>query len=210
MALDFRPARPEDVDVAVPLIYASGPEQFDYVFSASHAGQALDFLRFAFVSGRGRFAWRNTTVACVADRVVGVGTAYGPDTNVRYFFEDGWLIARDYGIHAPSTMLRGLLAEQVIVPPKRGEWMVAHLAMAPAERGHGLGARMVHHLMEQGRRAGARDAVLDVSVENARAEALYRRLGFALVVERASTRSSRFGRLMNHRRMALALDQRHT
>lgn len=205
MALDFRPARPDDVDAAAPLIYASGPEQFDYVFCATRAEEALDFLRFAFTSGRGRFAWRNTTVACLDDRVVGVGTAYGPETNVRYFFEDGWLITRYYGIRAPSVMLRGLRAESVIVPPKRGEWMIAHLAMTPQERGHGIGARMVHHLMERGRRAGAPHAVLDVSVENARAEALYRRLGFNLVIERASTMQSKFGRLMNHRRMAMPL-----
>jgi len=83
--------------------------------------------------------------------------------------------------------------------------MIAHLAMSPEERGHGIGARMVHHLMERGRHASAPRAVLDVSVENARAEALYRRLGFSLVVERESTARGRFGRLMNHRRMALAL-----
>lgn len=205
MALDFRPARPEDVDAAAPLIYASGPEQFDYVFCATHAKQSLEFLRFAFVSGLGRFAWRNTTVACVDDRVVGVGTAYGPDTNVRYFFEDGWLITRFFGVRAPGVMLRGLRAESIIVPPKRGEWMVAHLAMAPEERGHGIGARMVHHLMERGRSAGAPNTVLDVSVENGRAEALYQRIGFEVVVERVSTMQSRFGRVMNHRRMELAL-----
>ena len=205
MALDFRPARPDDVAAAAPLIYASGPEQFDYVFCATRADESLDFLRFAFASGRGRFAWRNTTVACLDYRVVGVGTAYGPETNVRYFFEDGWLITRYYGIRAPSVMLRGLRAESVIVPPKRGEWMIAHLAMIPEERGHGIGARMVHHLMERGRRAGAPRAVLDVSVENARAEALYRRLGFNLVIERASTMQSKFGRVMNHRRMTMTL-----
>ena len=205
MALDFRPARPEDAEAAVPLIFASGPEQFGYVFCERRAGEALDFLRFAFVSGRGRFAWRNTTVACIDGRVAGVGTAYGSGTNLRYFLEDGWLIARYYGLRSPGVMLRGLRAEQVIVPPKSGEWMIAHLAMAPDERGHGIGARMVNHLLEQGRRRGIPGAVLDVSVENARAEALYGRLGFALVVERESTLRSAFGRLMSHRRMALKL-----
>ena len=205
MALDFRPARPEDADAAAPLIYASGPDQFDYVFCATHASQSLEFLRFAFASGRGRFAWRNTTVACIDDRVVGVGTAYGAETNVRYFFEDGWLIARYYGACAPGVMIRGLRAEGVIIPPKRSEWMIAHLAMAPEERGHGIGARMIHHLMERGRVARLPSAVLDVSVENARAEALYRRVGFNVVVERESKLKSAFGRLMNHRRMAIPL-----
>jgi ribosomal protein S18 acetylase RimI-like enzyme len=205
MALDFRPARPEDADAATPLIYASGPDQFDYVFCATHPKQSLEFLRFAFVSGRGRFAWRNTTVATIDERVAGVGTAYGAGTNVRYLLEDGWLIARFFGARAPGVMLRGLRAEQVIVPPRPGEWMIAHLAMAPEERGHGIGARMIHHLMERGRKARLANAVLDVSVENARAEALYRRIGFAVVTERTSQLKSSFGRLMNHRRMTMAL-----
>ena len=33
MPLSFRPARPEDVDAAVPLIYSSGPDAFDYAFA---------------------------------------------------------------------------------------------------------------------------------------------------------------------------------
>jgi ribosomal protein S18 acetylase RimI-like enzyme len=77
--------------------------------------------------------------------------------------------------------------------------------MASGQRGQGIGARMIHHLMQSGRRRDLAEAVLDVSVENARAEALYRRLGFATVEERASDLRSRFGRLMSHRRMRLAL-----
>ncbi len=207
MSLTFRPAGADDADAAVPLIHASGPEQFDYVFCASDAGQARRFLRHAFVSGRGRFGWRNHTVACIDDRVVGIGTAYGADTNLRFFFEDGLLILQHYGLRAFGVMLRGLRTEQVVRPPARGEWMIAHLAMAPEQRGNGLGARMVTHLIALGARAGRTEAVLDVSVENTRAEALYRRMGFELVVERASTMQSQYGRVMNHRRMAYRSDR---
>jgi ribosomal protein S18 acetylase RimI-like enzyme len=205
MALSFRPARADDADSAVPLIHASGPESFDYVFCASGAGQALGFLRFAFASGRGRFGWGNHTVACVDGRVVGIGTSYGAKANAGFLLDDGWLIARHYGLRSPGVMLRGLRTEQVIRPPQHDEWMIAHLAMAPEERGHGIGARMAHELIEHGRRAGVPRTVLDVSVQNPRAEALYRRLGFVVVVERRSALRSAFGYVPGQRRMALPI-----
>jgi ribosomal protein S18 acetylase RimI-like enzyme len=205
MSLNFRPASVEDADAAVPLIYASGPEQFDYVFCVNDAGQALRFLHAAFVSGRGRFGWPNYTIACVDDRVVGIGTAQGAEANLRFFFEDGWLILRHYGLRAFGVMFRGLRAERILLPPTRGEWMIAHLAMAPTERGQGIGARMVNYLLDRGARAGKATAVLDVSIENTRAEALYQRLGFKLVIERPSTMKSAYGRFMNHRRMMLRI-----
>ena len=208
MSLNFRPASADDADAAIPLIHSSGPEQFDYVFCASGAGQAQQFLRYAFVSGRGRFGWRNHTVACIDGHVAGIGTAYGADTNRRFFFEDGLLILRHYGLRAFAVMFRGLRAEHIIRPPARGEWMVAHLAMAPAQRGTGIGARMVHYLLDRGARAGETAAVLDVSVENSRAEALYQRLGFKLVIERVSTMKNSYGRVMSHRRMALPMRER--
>ena len=48
MSLQFRPARAEDVDAAIALIYSSGPAAFDYVFAGTPKGSAQDFLRKEF------------------------------------------------------------------------------------------------------------------------------------------------------------------
>ena len=50
--VQFREARPSDVDEAARLIYSSGPTAFDFVFSRK-AEQSLEFLCFAFLDGAG-------------------------------------------------------------------------------------------------------------------------------------------------------------
>lgn len=207
MPLTFRPARAGDLAAAIPLIHASGPDAFDYVFCDRGADQAMQFLRMAFDDGSGRFGWRNHCVACVDDQVVGIGAAYGADTNLAYTLADGRLILRYYGARGLNVIGRGLRTERIMPPPARQEWMIAHLAIAPGQRGSGIGARLVHYLLDRGARAGYSSAVLDVSVENPRAESLYQRLGFTLARERASHLRSDYGRVCNHRRMMLALPE---
>lgn len=75
MTLHFRPARSDDAEAAVPLIYSSGPAAFDYVFGGTPKGTAQDFLHKAFVSGAGQFGYRQHSVGEQDGRVVAVGTA---------------------------------------------------------------------------------------------------------------------------------------
>ena len=205
MPLTFRPARAGDIAAAIALIHSSGPAAFDYVFCDRGDDQAKQFLRMAFEDGGGRFGWRNHSVACMDERVVGIGAAYGADTNLPYMLADGRLILRYYGHRGLSVVGRGLRAERIMPPPGRDEWMLAHLGIAPELRGAGIGAKLVLYLLDRGARAGRGTAVLDVSVENPRAESLYTRLGFKQVKERASHLRSSYGHVANHRRMELAL-----
>ena len=76
MSLHFRPARAEDVDAAIPLIYSSGPAAFDYVFAGTPKGSAQDFLRKAFVSGAGQFGYRQHWLGEQDGQVVAAGTVY--------------------------------------------------------------------------------------------------------------------------------------
>src|SRR5215469_1944339 len=76
----FRPAAADDAAVAVPLIYASGPDSFDYVFTTRDGGDALAFLQHCYADGAGEFGWRNHWVGVADGRVVAVGAGYGADT----------------------------------------------------------------------------------------------------------------------------------
>jgi ribosomal protein S18 acetylase RimI-like enzyme len=100
---------------------------------------------------------------------------------------------------------RGLRAEAVMPGPRRGEYYIGHLGVAPALRGCGIGAALLRHLLEAGLATGAARAVLDVSVENPRAEALYAKLGFRVAATRPSDVASAFGRVPGHRRMVREL-----
>ncbi len=204
MQLHFRPARADDVDAAIDLIYSSGPGAFDYVF-ADAAGDARHFLRRAFVDGAGQFGHRNHVVGEADGRVVAVGTGFGRESSATFTLAALRQILAHYGLRAAGPVVRGLRTEGVIRPPGRGEHYLAHLGVAPECRGQGIGRALVAHLLDAGRALGRSSATLDVAVDNPRAEQLYQRLGFAVVAERPSRLGNAHGHVPGHRRMALAL-----
>ena len=117
MPLSFRPARPEDVDAAVPLIYSSGPDAFDYAFARPGRNSAQDFLRHAFVQGGGQFGWRQHTVGELDGRVVAVGTVFGGEANLGYLLAASRQIFGFFGLGAAAVIRRGLQLERIICPP---------------------------------------------------------------------------------------------
>lgn len=196
----IRHARPTDAEAAVPLMHSSGPEAFDYVFCARKAGEAHEFLDYAFKSGGGQFGCRNHLVACIGNKVVGIGACFGNES--RFTFADGRLIFKFFGArHAAGVISRGLKTGTVMPPPLDWEWMIAHLAVSNEHQGAGIGRQLVRQFVQHGQREHKKAAVLDVSAENPRAQALYERLGFVVTGEQASILATDYGRVPNHRRM---------
>jgi ribosomal protein S18 acetylase RimI-like enzyme len=195
-----RPARPEDVDVAVPLIYSSGPNAFDYVFE-----DAVRFLRHAYLDGAGEFGYRNHTVAQVGGQVIGIGAAYSADTALAFTAAAARQILRHYNLRGPGAIVRGLRVERVIRPPAEGMLYLAHLGVVESMRGRGIGSTLVRRFLDEGRQLGRRTAELDVAVTNPGAQRLYERLGFQVTLERPSTLRNAHGSVSNHCRMVLTL-----
>lgn len=201
MSLKFRPARADDVYLAVPLIYSSGPSSFDYIFHHPQKGRSLDFLRTAFIDKRGEFSYSNHTVAEQDGRILGVGAAFSGDTTMSFTIAAARQIFRFYGaIEAWPVMFKGLQAETVIHPPSSAEIVLAHLGIAPEAQGQGIGTALVEHFLSW-ETAKGKIPVLDVAVTNPRAQALYERLGFVVVGERESSLKNEHGAIVNHRRM---------
>lgn len=186
MPLTFRHARPDDVDAAVPLIYSSGPDAFDYAFARPGRNSAQDFLRYAFLQGGGQFGWRQHWVGEQDGEVVVAGTVFGGEANLGYMLAATRQILGYFGLGSAGVMRRGLQLEKIICPPPRRTLYLAHLGVSPTRRGEGLGSQLIAHFLQIGRNAGLPMAALDVSTANPKAQALYERLGFSVQVERAS------------------------
>lgn len=195
-----RPARPDDVDVAVPLIHASGPDAFGYVF-----GDAVRFLRRAYLDGSGEFGFQNHTVAEVDGDVVGVGAAYSGDTALAFTVAAARQILGHYGLRGPGVVVRGLRVERTIRPPAKDMQYIAHLGVTESMRGRGIGTTLIRRFLDDGRALGRRTAELDVAVTNPDAQRLYARLGFRAAGERAAALHNAHGSVRNHIRMALPL-----
>jgi ribosomal protein S18 acetylase RimI-like enzyme len=203
--LTLRPARPWDVDAAVPLIYSSGPAAFEYVFTHAARGSATEFLHRAFTVRGGEFGYGNHTVAEIDGEVVGVGAAFSGAGLLASTITTGFAMIRFYHSGSVGPVGRGLRVERLFAPPAKDTQYIAHLGVAPEVRGHGVGTALVALFLVEGHRAGKARAALDVSVENPDAERLYERLGFTVEREVASTLSNEFGAVPDHRRMVLPL-----
>jgi ribosomal protein S18 acetylase RimI-like enzyme len=201
MTLSFRPARPDDTFLAVPLIYSSGPASFDYIFHHPQKGRSLDFLRAAFIQPKGEFSYSNHTVVERDGRILGVGAAFSGDTTLSFTIAAALQIFCFYGaLAAWPVILKGLQAETVIQPPNSSELIIGHLGVVPEAQGQGIGSALIAHFLSQDSAKG-KTPTLDVAVTNTRAQALYERLGFVVVKERQSSLRNEHGAIVNHRRM---------
>ena len=200
MPLKFRPAEPRDAELAVPLIYSSGPAAFDYAFK--RAGLSAEgFLHAAFLDGAGMFGYPRHWVGEFGGKVVAAGTGYSGEVNFRNMLSASRQIFLCYGpVSAVPVMINGLRLEQIIQPPPKQTYYLAHLGVAEGMRGEGIGTRLVEHLLKLGKAAGFQLAALDVAASNPQAQALYERLGFCVVDERVSALPG----IANHRYMTRA------
>lgn len=201
----IRPARADDADAAVPLIFSSGPESYRYVFTtAGH--DALDFIRFAFVEGSGYLGYRNHDVVELAGRIVGTGSFYASADYRRLGRESLRQAMTHYGVvNLVRVMRQSGAVTAMMPPPPPGSEYFANLAVCEELRGRGIGARLMEHGIERARTGERHFCVLDVAVDNARATGLYRRFGFAGGEVRPFPGSRDPWNVPDHQRMVLEM-----
>jgi len=195
--ITFRPAETDDVEAAVPLIYSSGPEAFNYVFT----DKAQEFLKYAFQDGAGEFGYRNHVVGILNGEIVCAGAGFTGETTLAFTIAAARQILSFYGVNGIGVIIRGLRIEQIIKPPSNTLYVVAHLGVKPELRGQGIGTQLVTHLLSEQFITGIKMAALDVAVTNPRAQALYERMGFTTTETIKSSLSNQWGTVVNHRRM---------
>ena len=206
MNIEIRPAKPEDAERSVPLIFSSGPAVFDYVFSHNTAIHAKEYLSGVFQTEGGEFGYGTHFVATLDKTVIAAGAAFSGEAALAYLFAAARGIFSHYGVlKSPGVIRRGLQVESIIKPPKGDLHYIAHIGTDPDYRSRGVGGKLVEFLLEEGRRLGRTTAALDVSVENPRAEALYDRLGFTVTQELKSKFENTTARVPDHRRMEIQL-----
>ena len=192
----------------MPLMYSSGPAVADYIFACGK-DDIFACMRRGFVRDSGELGYTVHVVAVVDGAVVGTGAGFAGDAPLRFIAQGAFNMLACLGVvRGMGIARRALQAERIIRPPKRHEQCIAHLGVQPEFRGRGIGALIVRHILDEGRRRGKMTAVLDVSVENPRAQALYERLGFAVAREYPSTLSNDYASVPGHRRMELTLTRK--
>lgn len=199
----FRNALAIDIEDALPLIYSAGPQAIEYGFS-SLGISSRDFLRSAFIDGNGFLGHRNHTVATLDGKVVGIAAFYNLSNYVRLTLEHLWQLWCFYpAMNYFGLVIRGIHLKSIMPPPQQSMHYVANFGVSQDFRGIGVGSSLLDHQCELGLALGRSQYVLDVSVENYRAQSLYERYGFSINGENQF--SGPCGAVPNTRRMMMPL-----
>lgn len=202
ITVELKPCTKADVNVAVPLIYASGPDSFDFVFK-NHKHSAQDFLKFAFLRNGGEFSYDNHYALWRAGEIVAVGSYFKHKKASSFTFADAKNIIIFFGLRGIGVALNGLKVETLIKLPKKNEITLGHLGVVENIRGQGFGTQLIVLLMQKAKKQANEYFVLDVSEENPKAKALYEKLGFKVSRHYLSNFRNKFSYVPNHFRMEL-------
>ena len=202
--LHLRPCTSEDVVAAVPLILASGPDAFAYVFRTKTITES-DFLTYAFQTKGGEFSYENHYALMKNQRLVGIGSVFSSKMANGFVLKDGMKIIRFYKLSALAVLIKGLRVEQLIKPPVKKEVCVGHIAIEESQRSNGYGRHLMELLMQMVALSEKGRFVLDVSAKNPRAQALYERMGFLADTYNVSKLKNSIATVPDHTRMRLEI-----
>jgi len=208
MEVEFRQAQPEDAHAVAPLIHASGPAAFAYVFSHRTRMNALEFLERNFAQPHGEFGYRIHTVGVRDGNVVAVGTIYSGRDTPAFFLAAARQVFSCYGLsQGLGVSRRGIQVERLCRVPTGDLLYISHLGVTPEFRGQGIGRCLIERLLATGRPAAKGETIvaLDVACNNLRAQALYERMGFETTQELHSTLENSTATVPSYRRMELRL-----
>jgi ribosomal protein S18 acetylase RimI-like enzyme len=183
MEINIRKAQPEDVRSVYPMVYSSGPHEFDYVFNAGNK-TFKDFFHFAFPGELGLISYRTCTVATVNDEVVGIGAFTSGSERFSLDLGNVWNVARFYGLGNILKIARASShLDTILPPPKSNELYIGQLGVKEGFRSKGIGGTLIRQQLELAKTKGLRKCVLDVATTNIQAQKLYERLGFKVAHE---------------------------
>lgn len=200
--LTLKACTAKDVEEVVPLIYASGPPTFEFVFK-NDKQTAQDFLKYAFVKPGGEFSYDNHYALYDGEDLVAVGSVFNHKRASSFTFKDALNIIKFYGFGFVARALNGLKVETMIKLPKKNEIVLGHLGVKENLRGKGYGTALIIELMKVSGRTEKQYFVLDVSEENPKAKTLYERMGFVVVKKYESKLKNKYSYVANHYRMEL-------
>lgn len=205
MEFEFVQPIPKDQSEAVPLIYSSGPEIIEWLFTRN-GKEAMGFMEYAFADGRGFFGHKSHMAVKSDGKVMGIGSFYNGAEHARMVKGLLAQVTHYYPLTAFPQLAVDLLAlGKWMAKPTHDMTYVANLGVSPKLQGHGIGKALLEHEKLRAQTLGRKHYALDVASNNPRAEALYCRLGFNFVSESPFTGRDRDIQIPAARRLSQSL-----
>jgi ribosomal protein S18 acetylase RimI-like enzyme len=184
----LRPAIAADVDWAVPLLLATGPALFSYVF-ASAPDQTAPILQKAFIRPQHAFSYEHTQVVEVQNQPAGLILSYPGFIKRQADEKVQQVMAGILPLRKLPKILVNLAdltrIKQDVAPQ---EYYILGLSILPEFRNQGLGSYLLNQAEKQSHAYDCPSLCLDVTYNNTSARALFERVGYRVTCSKTTSR----------------------
>jgi ribosomal protein S18 acetylase RimI-like enzyme len=142
MKVDFRPARPEDVDSAAAWIWDTEGELADAMFGLGDHPRALRSLAYFYQRPGTLYSREIVEIAQAQGEAVGLLIGYPPQEEHRRVRGMARAFFSFYGLWDTLRVIRRGLAGYDLHDGDPGDWVIANVAVSPAARGRGVGQQV--------------------------------------------------------------------
>ena len=178
--ITIRPALPEDGTLAADLIFATGPDLFDFLFYRDRQ-KNLKLIGRLFAEDTNSFCHACAHIAERDGKPVGLihmvdfeEKKLGNQTLACSLVKQmGWFA---FLIRTPRFMI----VDHLIPEIQKNVYYIQHLATLASQRGRGIGQRLLAFCEEQAIKRELHCLMLDVESTNANAISLYQSFGFEI------------------------------
>ncbi|UBF28294.1 GNAT family N-acetyltransferase [Kovacikia minuta CCNUW1] len=197
----MRPAIAADVDWAAPLLFATGPALFSYVF-ASPSEQAKEILRQAFIQPQHAFSYEYTQVIEVSAQSAGLLVSYPGQVKRQADEKVQLVMARLLPLRKLPKILVNLAdltrIKQDVAPH---EYYILGLSILPEFRRRGLGQYLLQQAETHARSCKCSVICLDVTYNNAPAKSLLEQMNYQVACSKTTARFEQMTRAGGIHRM---------
>ncbi|MCJ7774218.1 MAG: GNAT family N-acetyltransferase [Desulfobacterales bacterium] len=187
--IQIKPATQKQGADAAPLIYATDPALWNYIFNNDHRA-ALDFFSTQFKLEDSPFRYSLCTAAINGKKLMGIELGRDYSTSMK--------------IQADSQIMDRFKYLLYLIPPiPKGVYYITFLSTVPDARNIGLGGKLLLNAFERAHKAGYKSCQLDVFSDN-RAVVFYQHHGMQILSESRVLPLEKFG-VHSHYRMEKVL-----
>jgi len=200
-----RPAIATDVDWAAPLLFATGPALFSYIF-ASPADQAQVILREAFVYPQHAFSYEHTQVVEMQGQPVGLMISYPGNLKRQADEKVHQVMARLLPLlKLPKILVNLADLTRIKQDVAAHDYYILGLSVLPEFRHQGLGAYLLTQAERQAQANQCRELCLDVTYTNLDARKLFERANYRVTCSKTTPRFEQMTRAGGLHRMVKPL-----
>lgn len=181
--VSIRPALPADGHLAADLIFATGPDLFDFVFYRDKQ-KNLDLIKRLFAEETNSFSHSCAHMAELAGQIAGLVHVVDVEEKKLGNRTLGGCLVKEIGWFACLIrMPRFIIVDRLIPEIGKNTYYIQHLATRKNFRGRGIGRSLLEFCEQQAVRRRLDRLMLDVESKNDAAIRLYQSFGFRITRE---------------------------